>query len=310
MRHWRHFSGDDDEQCLIQRIQRDNAATVDAIRKLNPNLNFNLGKPKAGEAWVFFAPEFSAATDARVGLTQPTFSKAIMSTRGEEILQTKARADALGQNAFEHPGDRQAFRAAAADLVDAAAKLEQASNKLDPRQLVLSAFYLEQANKTVAHVAGGSPSRLGRWDKSAVTVVDESLKPLRAIQKSIGTSGAPFSIRRKVTVQVVDAAGKRVNQLRVYVLPISALERASDVSDGTMLSLLHWLSFEDRTSPASRLVEAADLAVWVGPDFEHENMMQLVKRGAIKKYFVVSSLGTLSDEVTYSFISPKEVTQP
>lgn len=302
--------GDTLPDILQRNGLQDNPATVDAVRKLNPKLRFDLGKPKPGESLVFFAPEFSAGTNARVGLTEPTFSKAIVSTRRDEIVRTKLRADALGQNAFEHPADRQVFQAATADLADSAAKLEQASDKLDSRQLALSAFYLEQANKTVARVAAGSPNAIGKWDKSAVTAVEERMKPLRVIQKSIGTTSMPFSIRRKVTVQVVDGAGARVHRLRVYVLPISAIERPSDVSDSTMLSLLRWLSFEDRTSPASQLVEAADLAVWVGPDFEHEKMMQLVKRGAIKKFFIVSSAGARSNEVTHSFLSPKEVTQP
>lgn len=302
-------SGDSISSVLERNGLYGNAATIEAVRKLNPGMVYETGTVKPGQNIKLFAPTTPGSGMPRVTLVEPSFSRAVFTTHRQGATQVRLKADAVAPALFETAEDARQFTLAARELEDVAVHLDKAGEKVDVRQLALSSFYLEQASLTMGQVVAGSPGPTGKWDKTAIGVVETKAISVRGIKKQFEVSGTAFSYR-KVTVRVEDGTGKPVNRLRVYVLPLLALQYPRQIPDGQMLALLQTLSFEQQTSPSTQMLETADLAIWVGPDHEHQKMVGMIKAGHTPKHKIVSSGPANASELSYSFVSPSEVTRP
>ena len=226
----------------------------------------------------------------------------------DRLSRVRAEAQALPQSAYRRPDDIAKHRALLTRVDDAARMVEQRAATLPARDLALSRYYLSQASGAAQSVNAQAQQaqpigddQLGRLERAA--------RPVQAMRERLARGQAPFE-RRRVTVTVRDAEGRNLGDpLRVYVLPAGLVDSPPDQPE-LIRELLSELSFERLTSPSTGTVLEGDMRVWVGPDFQYEEMAQLVMQGRLKRFAPVRGHQTGAPDPNLVFVAPDSITVP
>ena len=226
----------------------------------------------------------------------------------ERLARVRAEAQALPQSAYRRPDDIAKHRALLTRVDGAARMVEQRAADLPARDLALSRYYLSQAS-AAAQSLNAQAQQAQSIGNEQLSRLERATQPVQTMRERMARGQTPFE-RRQVTVTVRDAQGRHLpDPLRVYVLPAGLVDSPPDEPE-LIRELLSELSFERLTSPSTGTVLEGDMRVWVGPDFQYEEMARLVMQGQLKRFAPVRGHQTGAPDPNLLFVAPDSITVP
>ncbi|MEO8249031.1 MAG: hypothetical protein ABI589_06645 [Burkholderiales bacterium] len=256
--------------------------------------------------------------DLSTTLDRTQYARFKVAAEADRATEVKSAAARLPTSSYARSADKVQHQELLTRVDSTARWLEQRAPKLPAADLALSRYYLQSAGNTAQRLnmqAGAGQSSgfpalpsARRIEPGDLQRLETATEPLVRMQSRIARGQTPFE-RRRVTVTVRDADGREVTEpLRVYVLPAGLIDNPSDAE--LIRDLLHELTFERLTSPASGAVLGGDMRVWVGPDFQYEQMAQLVMDGRVTRYAPVQGHRPGEPDPNLLFVSPASITDP
>ena len=297
------------------------ARTVDTFKKMNPAVT-SVGRIPAHTGVTVFVPGSDGVADARrparARVDQAQAARFTAALEVDRVARVRAQASALPASAYQRPDDAARHRALLARVDDTAQLVQTHAAELPSRELALSRYYLWQASTKAAqlnaHALQAQPAPLpgpvaAPIDEAQLTQLARATGPVQQMGERLARGLAPFE-RRRVTVTVQDRDGHNLrNPLRVYVLPAGLIDNPPPAPD-LLLDLLSELTFERLTSPASGTVFEGDMRVWVGPDFEYEQMARLIMQGKLTHFVPVRGHESGGADANLLFVAPDGITVP
>lgn len=282
--------------------------TVEAFKTLNPETTADNRIP-ANTPVTVFVPEVAAERTAvppraRVDMGQvASYTAAVEVDRASRV---KAAAMELPPSAYRRPADMGQHRELLARVDDTARLVEKRAAALPSRDLALSRYYLANASATAQSL--NAQARERPIGSEELQRLESATRPVQAMQARLARGDSAFE-RRKVTVTVHDKDGRHLREpLRVYVLPAGLVDNPSQ--PGLIRELLSELTFERLTSPATGMVLGGDMRIWVGPDYQYDQMAQLVLQRRLTRYAPVHGHLAGEPDPNLLFPGPDSITVP
>lgn len=132
-----------------------------------------------------------------------------------------------------------------------------------------------------------------------VSALRKEASATEAMVSRMSAGQAPLP-NRLVTVSVFkEATDQEVKGLQVYVLPSKVVDHPEYFTDDQIRSYLTGFSFVRETSPSMQNIPVFDTRVWVGPTSKFDEMAQLIRNKALKKYRPVNNLDMMSLDLVF-----------
>jgi hypothetical protein len=254
-------------------------------------------------AFVFAALLPVAAANAATGIETV---QADFAANQKRIESAKSELDTLRKLASAASQSERALQDIdAAELGEANNVFATKSQSMSPRQLALASYQIDAvtaAIHTEFRYRTGAISTRG-VDPSDKMPPSELANEARTFSRLLLKSEKARQL--KVLVQP-GPSGRPPAPMTVYVLPLGLVGYGKFVDDAKLLNLLKLLSFEKPTSPSVGSLEPGiKYAIWIGPMYAFEKMVDLIRDGQVKKYAIVdASPATLQDIAFAEAVNP------
>jgi hypothetical protein len=257
--------------------------TMEAVRKLNPNLQSTVKPLRPGEAVTFVRPVENLDPDARIAVVPGVRSLAPLVFQSHRADIASARTEvqrSFGLNQLSVQ-QLQSLQAATSRLDNANAVFETRAATMSPRQRALAALQIEAGTAQIrSAIVSTSGDPLGAFQASVALAADAD-----AFSKHFASGPR----RLKVVVRP-SSPGTTARPLAVYVLPLGLVRYGPSTDESKLRNLIDALAFTQPTSPSLGEVEAGlRYAVWLGPRHSVELMARMIKNGATPKYISVDA---------------------